>query len=182
MLAATALAAGTCGALLVTGAGEAGANTPSYTTTCAGTPLGTLASPTVTTGKLPASVTVKTAFTLNGSSLKLTLNNATLLGALAGQTLGGTVVTALAAKGAKPASQAITYTVKPTKIPSPAPATLTLVGKGSATSFTASKAGKVSVKTTGTAQFSFTALGSTFGPYTCTSSPTSLVIAKTVAK
>ena len=182
ILAAGALTAGTFGAVLVSSTGVAGADTPSYSSTCAGTPLGTISSTVKVTGSLPASVKLKKSFTLSKSGMHLTISSATLLGVLAGQTLGGTVVTSLAATGAKPATQTITYTFPPTTIPTPAPASVTLVGTGSATSYKASKAGKVVIRTTGSSQVSFAALGSTFGPYTCTSSPASNTIAKTVAR
>ncbi len=181
LVAVAALAMGVTGVGLVAASGPAGANTPSFTASCAGTPLGTLSFPVVATGSLPTSVKVKTAFKLTDSGLKLTLTNATLLGLLAGDTVGGKVVTSLAVKGASPATKTVTYTLKTLTVPSPAPKSLALTATGSAASFTAAKAGKVTVSTTATDHVSLAFEGSTFGPYTCTSSPGSLVIAKTVA-
>lgn len=181
MVVAATVTAGACGAVFVSASGEAAADTPTYTTSCANTPLGPLSSSVITTGKLPSSVKVKKAFTLTASGLQLTIKNRRLLSLAAGFTVGGKVETALAAKGALPAMQPVTYNIKPTTIPSPAPTSLTLTAKGSTTTFNAPKAGKVSVRTTGSTQMSVRLLGSTFGPYRCTSSPASLQIAKTVA-
>jgi hypothetical protein len=180
-VAAAIVTAGACGSVLVSGSGEAWANTPTHTITCAGTPLGTLSSSAITTGQFPTSVKVKAAFTLTNSNLRLTITNSELLHFGAGLTVGGKVVTALATKGALPANQAITYTLNSTRIPSPAPASLTVTAKGSATTFKTSKAGKVSVWTTGSAEMSLFLQGTTFGPYGCISSPSFLQIAKTVA-
>ncbi len=181
LMAAAALALGVTGARLVAVSFPAGANTPSFTTTCADTPLGSLSFPVVATGSLPTSVKVKTAFKLTDSGLKLTLTNATILGFLAGGTVGGKVVTSLAVKGASPTTKTVTYTLKPVTVPSPAPKSLALTATGSAASFTASKAGKVTVSTTATDHVSLAFDGTTAGPYACTSSPRSLTIAKTVA-
>jgi hypothetical protein len=178
-LTAVLLAAGTCGAVIASV--EAGANTPSYTTTCPETPLGTLSSSVITTGTLPSTVKVKKPFTLSNSAFRLTITNPRLLHLAEGFTLGGKVVTALATKGALPAAQAVTYTLKPVKIPSPAPKSLTFTAKGSTTTFTAPKAGKVTVWTTGSAKTTLTFIGATAGPYACNSRPASLQIAKTVA-
>lgn len=181
-MAAGALAAGTASAVLLAGGGIAGANTPSYTSTCTGTPIGTVSAMVVTTGKLPKTEPIKTKFKLADSTIELTLSGTTLT-ELSGQTVGGTVTTALAAAGAgaTPASQPITYTVPPTMIPKPAPASYTLVGTGSATKYKAAKAGKLKVSTTGTSQTTFTVNGATVGPYSCTSTPASSVITTTTA-
>jgi hypothetical protein len=181
LVAVAALAMGVTGVCLVAASGPAGANTPTFTTTCADTPLGTLSFPVVATGSLPTSVKVKTPFKLTDSGLKLTLTNATILGFLAGQTVGGRVVTSLAVKGASPTTKTVTYTLKALKVPSPAPKSLALTATGSTASFTAAKAGKVTVSTTATDHVSLAFEGTTVGPYTCTSSPGSLAIAKTVA-
>jgi hypothetical protein len=132
----------------------------------------------MTTGQLPASVKVKQAFALTDSGFRLTVTDATILHAGAGFAIGGKLVTTLAAKGALPASQPITYTLKSATIPRPAPASLTVTAKGSTTRFKTTKAGKISVATTRSAELSLVLDGTTVGRYKC-SQPQSQVATTT---
>ena len=123
---------------------QAGADSTGFTLSCNGT--GTSASfktvnitGSVFTGSLPGSATPGKGFTMTNYNLDITLPTSTLFKAAANKTIKGTYKTSVSAAGASPASQAVTLTVPPTHIGTPAPGTK-LTAQGPSVNFTAGNA------------------------------------------
>ena len=121
----------------------------------------------------------RTPFKLGTSGIVFTLTDATILDALAGNDLGGTVVGEVVGTNTNPPTQAITYTIPPTAIPKPAPASVTLTGTATPVAFRAPAKGPVTLSTGTSVDLTFS-LGSTKLPsFTCTNPAE--VIATTLA-
>ena len=156
------LAGTTLGLVLAAGpVSQAGADSTGFSLGCALNSTHFTIPGTVATGSLPGSVTPGKSFSLTNVGLKVTLPTTPLFKAAANKTITGTYTTTLSATGASPASTAVTLTVPPTHIGTPAPGTL-LTASGSPVSFTAGSAAgpaSVSIGTSGTLTLTVKGIG-----------------------
>ena len=156
----------------------AGADTPSYNSTCHGTPEGDVTFPVVTTGTLPSTVVSGAAVTVQNYGIQMTIPQS-FAQAAAGGTLGAHIVTDVTTSGGSPGTQTTTIVIPPTAMPQNPPASgVVLTGTGTIGPVTPGAApGTLTLSTSGSSSTSVTFNGAALGPYNCTNSPASEPIA-----
>ena len=149
---------------------------------CPQTPIGNVTTSATLIGSLPGFLSPGAAFSVQGLELQLNVSALDSLLAFApSAVLGGTVTGTLIASGAVPTTESVTFTLPPAKVPTPIPDPFLVDLVGSATTFTSTSAGSVTVSMGPTLQFSPTVGGYPFGTYTCSSASAPNVITSSAA-
>ena len=171
--------AGSTGLAGVVTNGPAGADTPSFTMACRGLPsVGTVMFPVTVSGRLSA--TPSSAVRLAGLSLH-TRWSSNLLTLVAGGSIGGAFTSTIAATGATPARQPVTFTIPSTPVPTTPPSSLAIDAAGSTGVFTAGASGSsVVLSTVASYSFALDIDGTAIGSYPCTASEEQLASAETL--